>query len=263
VLIVLNVIAGLSSMGLLDSYPRPPERPLPIKQMDLQGEHRRIAQERLADEGLLKPVEESEGHGGIVEAGGKFIEYLTGKSPGDILKGLLDSSVPVDSSVPDDSLDRDRVKRTLAEMETGIYTDKNIWNHKKTSAWGKHQIASALASDVLKNISGNDPKDKDFKKYLRDFIREGMDRVNAYRRNPNNVPKYFKGGAAGRIAASRHNTHYPRLVDLAIEEKIRIIKARGGDVNDPREIARAWYGSTSEEANEKYSRKFMKLWGKK
>jgi len=250
-------------MGLLDSYPRPPELPVLKKQLPMKTEHRRIVQERLAAEGLLKPVEASEGHGGIVEAGGKFIEYLTGKSPGDILKGLLDSSVPVDSSVPDDSLDRDRVKRTLAEMETGAYKNKNIWNHKKTSAWGEHQIASALASDVLKNIPGNDPKDKDFKKYVGDFILEGRARVNAYKKNPNNVPKYFKGGAAGRIAASRHNTHYPRLVDLAIEEKIRIIKARGGDVNDPREIAKAWYGSTSKEENEKYSRKFMKLWGKK
>ncbi len=251
---VLALIVGLSSMGLLDSYPRPPELPVLKKQLPMKTEHGQIVQERRAAEGLLKPVEASEGHGGIVEAGGKFIEYL---------KGLLDSSVPVDSLVPDDSLDRDRVKRTLAEMETGAYKNKNIWNHKEESPWGEHQIGSALASDVLKNISGNDPKDKDFKKYLRDFIREGMDRVNAYRRNPNNVPKYFKGGAAGRIAASRHNTHYPRLVDLAIEEKIRIIKARGGDVNDPREIAKAWYGSTSKEANEEYSRKFMKLWGKK
>lgn len=76
-------------MGLLDSYPRPPERPLPIKQMDLQGEHRRIAQERQAAKGLLNsvsphaagtpaefgspkdsfgsPIEESEGLGGLID----------------------------------------------------------------------------------------------------------------------------------------------------------------------------------------------------
>ena len=176
-------------MGLLDSYPRPPELPVLKKQLPMKTEHGQIVQERRAAEGLLKPVEASEGHGGIVEASGKFIEYLTGKSPGDILKGLLDSSVPVDSSVPDDSLDRDRVKETLAKMETGAYKNKNIWNHKEESPWGEHQIGSALASDVLKNIPGNDPKDKDFKKYVRDFIREGMDRVNAYKKNPNNVPK--------------------------------------------------------------------------
>jgi hypothetical protein len=269
VLAVLSVIVGLSSMGLLepDNNPRPPELSVLRQQLPVKTEHGQIAKERL---GLLKPVGASEGYGGIGEAGIKFIEYLTGKSPGDILKGLLDSPVPVDNTTvaksspyPGFTLDLERVKETLADMETGAYTNKNIWNHGKTSAWGRHQIASALASDVLKNIPGNDPKDKNFKKYVVDFIREGKDRVNALRKNPNNVPKHFKGGAAGRIAESRHNTHYPRLVDLAIREKLRIINAKGRDINDPREIAKAWYGSTSKEENEKYSEKFMKFWNKK
>ena len=102
-LAVLSVIVGLSSMGLLNNqpvpglpkrlvplrqmeYPRPPERPMSLRQMEyprppepspllkqpgLQSEHREIAhrreQERLATEGLLKPVEESEGLGGLIE----------------------------------------------------------------------------------------------------------------------------------------------------------------------------------------------------
>ena len=121
---------------------------------------------------------------------------------------------------------------------------------KLSSAFGPAQINYTLAGDVLKH---NKNLDDDFKEYLKDFILDGKTRIRMFKDNHQwpldisdreNYEKYM-GGGKGTVTQDRHDKYYNRLTQLALDEKLKILKEQGKDPT-VENIAGAWYGGTAE-----------------
>ena len=118
-------------------------------------------------------------------------------------RGLLDLDVPRPKTKPSFTFNREKLKSSIVDVETGgeknpfVFTRVQPRDKKSiSSGFGPAQITYTLAQDVL-NRASNLPDDRGFRDYLSAFIRQGKDRVNAYRKNLKNVPKSLSGGSAG------------------------------------------------------------------
>lgn len=172
-------------------------------------------------------------------------------------RGLLDSDIPRPKTKPSFTFNREKLKSSIVDVETGgeknpfVFTRVQPRDKKSiSSAFGPAQITYTLAQDVLDRAS-NLPDDRGFRDYLSAFIRQGKDRVNAYRKNLKNVPKSLSGGSTGTIPMELHRAYYPTLLDLALDLKISDAQSF-----DPETIAKAWYGGTPKKS-EQYAKKVM------
>ena len=133
-------------------------------------------------------------------------------------------------------------------------TGKLVFKVKLSSAFGPAQITYTLANDVRKN---NPDIDEGFKEYLDAFIKEGENRINAYRYSiyGENVPDRYKsshkkGMGKGAITQEKHDKYYGRLTQLAIEEKMKLLTEQGKPLT-VENIARVWYAGKPK-ATEKF-----------
>ena len=169
----------------------------------------------------------------------------------------LDLDVPRPKTKPSFTFNREKLKSSIVDVETGgeknpfVFTRVQPRDKKSiSSGFGPAQITYTLAQDVL-NRASNLPDDRGFRDYLSAFIRQGKDRVNAYRKNLKNVPKSLSGGSAGTIPMELHRAYYPTLLDLALD-----LKMSDAQSFDPETIAKAWYGGTPKKS-EQYAKKVM------
>jgi hypothetical protein len=125
-------------------------------------------------------------------------------------------------------------------------TGKLSLNVKLSSAFGPAQITYTLANAVRKK---NPNIDEGFKEYLDAFIKEGENRINAYRWKTGAVPDKYKGGGKGAITQEKHDKYYNRLTQLALGEKLRILTEQGKPLT-VENISGAWYGGEADAIKE-------------
>jgi hypothetical protein len=137
----------------------------------------------------------------------------------------------------------------LRHAETGGEDDPWIFTHSKkdendevSSAFGPSQITYTLAGDVLKKVP---KKDKEFREYIQKFIKQGkasfnLEKGRDQRGNLGKKTKINQGvygrGKSGNIPLEEHKKYYPRLEEMAIDQKRKI-----GAVNNIDDLLKAWY----------------------
>ena len=163
--------------------------------------------------------------------------------------------------------------KALIKKETGPYPDSFIFTlvdgdpdliGKKTlaqqakdgemsSAFGPAQITYELAETIRdaqanKKLLNNSPE---FKEYLTAIIKQGRKRINSFRDSETTpVPPNYIGGGKGNIPQVDHDKHYGRLIQLALEAKMRILTAKGKPFT-VENMSGAWYAGKPK-ATEKF-----------
>jgi hypothetical protein len=162
--------------------------------------------------------------------------------------------------------------KALVKKETGSYTDPFIFtlvdgdpdSKKKTlaqqakdgemsSAFGPAQITYELAETIRdaqanKKLLNNSPE---FKEYLTAIIKQGRKRINSFRNSETTpVPPNYIAGGKGNIPQVDHDKHYGRLIQLALEAKMRILTAKGKPFT-VENMSGAWYAGKPK-ATEKF-----------
>ena len=139
----------------------------------------------------------------------------------------------------------------LRHAETGGEDDPWIFTHSKkdkkgnvSSAFGPSQITYTLAGDVLKKVP---KKDKGLKEYIQKFIKQGKTSYNLENRTKKRTKanlEIYGRGKSGNIPLEEHKKYYPRLEEMAIDQK-RKIRA----VNNIDDLLKAWYpGAATDKA---------------
>ena len=187
-----------------------------------------------------------------------------------IRQGLLSPEVPMPPERPQSllpevplpprrGLDIEGFKRALVKTETGSFDNPFIFTtvpdevkkNRISSAFGPAQITYTLAEDVLKN-KGKDT-DQGYINYLKSFIQQGKDKFNAAKKQKNMSKGYtetIKPGGLGYISMDQHNKYYDRLFNDALDRKGAF--KQGATLEG---VARRWYASTDEKANQAYVKK--------
>jgi len=187
-----------------------------------------------------------------------------------IRQGLLSPEVPMPPERPQSllsevplpprrGLDIDAFKRALVKTETGSFDNPFIFttvpdrveDKQVSSAFGPAQITYTLAEEVLKNQDKD--ADPGYVDYLNSFIQQGKDKVNAAYRKKNMSQGYtetIQPGGLGVVPMEQHNKYYDRLFNDALRRK-GAFKPEATLEG----VARNWYASPSEKANQAYIKK--------
>lgn len=157
---------------------------------------------------------------------------------------------------PRRGLDIEGFKRALVKTETGSFDNPFIFttvpdrvkDKKVSSAFGPAQITYTLAEEVLENQKKD--ADQGYINYLKSFIQQGKDKVNAAYRKKNMTKGYtetIKPGGLGYVSMDQHSKYYDRLFNDALDRKGAF--KQGATLEG---VARRWYASTDEKANQAY-----------